>query len=144
MKSLLVVLPLPPIEVSPNYRSRTHHARMRGIASYREAARVIGLAAKRKEGWEAPDLAVARSTFYLGRTRLKKAGGDDRLARPKDRDNAMACLKAAFDGLCDAGVIQGDTAAHFRPDLPVLYSRVADHQGEAKVVIWIEEASREP
>lgn len=38
--------------------------------------------------------------------------------RKRDLDNLLASMKAAFDGIVDAGVIAGDDSAHLRHEAP--------------------------
>lgn len=99
-----VDLPLPPPELSPNARV---HWRKRAEKSrrYRRAARWIAMEAQggTPRNWSR---AVARVTFTWPD------------ARRRDADNAIASLKAAFDGLVDAGVVSDDSTAVLRRPEP--------------------------
>lgn len=88
-----VTLPLPPRELSPN--ARTHWARKAvTVRSYRFCAKVLAAcSAPVAPGW---DTATAAVTFFL----------PDR--RRRDKDNLMASLKPAWDGIADAGVVTDD------------------------------------
>ena len=100
MESLrVIVLPLPPRELSPN--ARPHWAaKARAVQRYREAAYLSALA----ERPVAP-LPVARVTSrFFFRTR-----------RRRDRDNLLASLKPAFDGIADARVVANDAGMIHMP-----------------------------
>ena len=65
-------------------------------------------------------------TIYLGKRRYMM-----------DRDNAMATMKPAMDGLVEAGVIEGDTQDIVRA-ITVDQVRWSDHKGDARIVVRIE------
>ena len=94
MTEITITLPLPPRELSPN--SRCHWAKKaKAVAAYREQAKVAGwrIPASERPAW---DIAEARTVFYVPD------------ARRRDRDNLLASMKAAFDGIADAGLIAND------------------------------------
>jgi crossover junction endodeoxyribonuclease RusA len=94
-------LPLPPKELSPN--ARVHWAAKAAVTKwYRAEARVAGwrVPAGQRPGWTE---AVASVVVYAP-TR-----------RRMDRDNALASLKSAFDGLVDAGILADDAGLHHAP-----------------------------
>jgi Holliday junction resolvase RusA-like endonuclease len=96
---MVIVLPLPPRELSPN--ARPHWAaKARAVRQYRETAYLSALAECR-----ARPLRVARVTarFYF------------RTQRRRDRDNLLASLKPAFDGIADAGVVANDAGMIHMP-----------------------------
>jgi crossover junction endodeoxyribonuclease RusA len=99
--SLTFTLRMPPRELSPNARA---HWRVKAAAtkSYRLAGYLAGcrVLASERPGWVE---AVAQVTFWL----------PDR--RRRDRDNLAASLKAAFDGLVDAGILADDAGLHHAP-----------------------------
>ena len=97
--SMVIVLPLPPRELSPN--ARPHYmAKARAVKCYRETAYLSSLA-------ERPfrPLHAARVTArFFFRTR-----------RRRDRDNLLASLKPAFDGIADARVVANDAGMIHMP-----------------------------
>lgn len=96
MQRLRIVLPLPPKVLSPN--SRCHWAtKAQAVKGYRLAARLLAM-----HQWDSRQKPMASAdvtcTFRFG----------DR--RRRDRDNLQASMKAAFDGLADAGIVSDDSA----------------------------------
>lgn len=93
---ILVTLPLPPKELSPN--ARVHWARKaRAAKEYRLMAEIYTrgvIGHKDPPRWER---ATVQATFYLRRR------------RNLDGDNALAWMKAGIDGLADAGVVANDS-----------------------------------
>ena len=98
-------LPMPPRELSPNYRG--HWREVAPIRrDYREHCLMLALVAIQNNGGRpeyplAPPV-VAEVTFTF----------PDR--RRRDQDNALAGLKAAWDGLVDAGLLADDKMPDFR------------------------------
>lgn len=92
---ILIVMPLPPRELSPN--ARVHwKTRARRTKEYRRCAFLVTCAAGgRKLGWPR---AIAQATFYW----------PNRCRR--DIRNAEHSLKAAYDGLVDAQLILDDSS----------------------------------
>lgn len=93
--SLIVVLPLPPKELSPNARCHWG-AKAREVKRYRRMAWAEAIAARGRTGdrWKN---ATCQAKFYFA-TR-----------RRRDRDNLLAALKAAFDGLTDSHILEDDS-----------------------------------
>lgn len=90
---LTLTIPKPPRELSPN--ARGHWGRKyKATARYRDLVKVLA-----REVWNLPPMmrVTVRTTWHV----------PDR--RRRDQDNALASLKAAFDGLVDAGVIEDDS-----------------------------------
>jgi crossover junction endodeoxyribonuclease RusA len=105
--SLTLTLALPPRALSPN--SRQHWtAKGRETKAYRSAAKQAAeeaLDGRTTPRWKE---AKAEAVFYL------------RDARRRDRDNLAASLKAAWDGIADAGVVENDCGlTHLPPVLRV-------------------------
>ena len=100
---MTIILPLPDRKLSPNARVhwRALHAAKRDA---RDTARM--LATLRLNGSDPPmwDRARAKVTWYFP------------TARGRDPDNAMASLKAYWDGLEDAGIVANDCGIW--PDRP--------------------------
>ncbi len=100
--ALVVRLSLPSAVLSPN--ARVHWAqRARAVKAYRQQAWVAG--AQALAGQDGPEWtnATEQATFYWPD------------ARRRDRDNASAMLKAAFDGLVDAGILSDDRGLTHQP-----------------------------
>jgi len=97
--SMVIVLPLPPRELSPNVRPHWA-AKARAVRRYREAAYLSALAER-----PARPLQAARVTsrfFFCNRRR-------------RDRDNLLASLKPAFDGIADARMVANDAGMIHMP-----------------------------
>lgn len=105
-RALLVVLPLPPKQLAPNWRSRSHWPKVRALKSYRHEAKVETLKAVGPKSlrlyWTH---AVTQATFYF------------KVNRRRDDDNLSASLKAAWDGIADAGVVINDAGFTHMPPL---------------------------
>ncbi|MBN2582551.1 MAG: RusA family crossover junction endodeoxyribonuclease [Planctomycetes bacterium] len=115
-KTLVFVLPLPPRELSPN--ARPHHmAKARAVRKYRLWAWAEARSQNVRPGWAE---AKAQATFHFTSNRRR------------DRDNLLASLKPAFDGLVDAGVLADDSGL---THLPV---RIELDANEPRVEICIE------
>lgn len=101
---LVFVLPIPPKELSPN--ARPHYmAKARAVRKYRTLAWAEARSQKVRPGWAT---AEAQATFYVATNRRR------------DRDNLLASLKPAFDGLVDAGVLSDDSGLTHLPVLIVV------------------------
>lgn len=103
--AIRIVLPLPPRVLWPN--ARPHWAaRARAVKAYRSRARVETLLAMHRARLDRPrwPAAVEQTSFYF----------HDR--RNRDRDNCLAAMKSAFDGIADAGLVAND---HGLTHLPV-------------------------
>ena len=85
-----VVLPLPDRRLSPNARV-CWQAKARSVKAYRAFS--FSLAQRYPRAWKS---AEAQATFFF------------RDRRRRDRDNLLASLKAAFDGIAAAGVVEDD------------------------------------
>lgn len=101
-----LTLPLPDRKLSPNARPHwapkakaTKHARRLAWAYARIATNA------KPTRWE---MAEARAVFYFP------------TAHRRDRDNAAASLKAYWDGIADAGVVENDAGLiHWPPEMKV-------------------------
>ena len=93
-----IVLPLPHKHLSPN--ARVHWAaKSKQVKTYRDLARVM---------------AERNLTIGLKRAFVKcRFFFKDR--RRRDKDNLLSSMKAAFDGLADAGVVANDSELTYLP-----------------------------
>ena len=101
---LTVVLSLPPKELSPNARPHWR-AKAKATKAYRNEARVAALQAMSglPKHWHHFDKGKTFVTFYKP------------TFRRTDPDNLLSSLKAAFDGLVDAGLLTDDRALAHAP-----------------------------
>lgn len=92
-RTIVLTLPLPPKELSPN--ARVH---------WRKKARIVK-AYRKHANWT----AWYQSTKGLQRARIEF---DFYFAtnRRRDKDNLIASMKPAMDGFADAGVVRNDNA----------------------------------
>lgn len=100
---LTITLPLPPKELSPNYTVGSIGQRMAKATKtkqYRKHAASLTAEEASGEPWPA---AYVECFFYHKDTRRR------------DKDNALASLKAAFDGIADAGLVGDDSALTYLP-----------------------------
>lgn len=94
--SITVVLPLPPGGLSPN--SRPHWGKKaRAVKQYRTDAGLACRAAMNAQGVEGGWVAASVLPVFYHASR-----------RRRDADNHGAALKAAYDGLVDAGLLVDD------------------------------------
>lgn len=94
--SVEFVFTMPPEELAPNFRSRSHWPKTRAFAAYKYEVYVEAL---RQQGGRKAPLAppvTAHTTFCY------------RVKRNRDDDNQLSSLKALFDGLVWAGVLAKD------------------------------------
>lgn len=101
MTSIRINLPIPPKPLWPN--ARPHWAtKARAVKGYRTLAQALTMVALRcdKPRWP---LAEVTATFFF------------KTNRRRDRDNCLAALKAAFDGLTDSGLIADDSGLIHMP-----------------------------
>lgn len=93
-------LPLPPLSVSPNVASHRHwRQRADGTAEYRMLAKGC-FNRDKPSGWSATRVVVSMD-YYCTKT--------SRGYRPRDTMNAIAAMKAAIDGMADAGIVPNDS-----------------------------------
>ena len=97
--SMVIILPLPPRELSPN--ARPHWAaKARAVKRYRQTAWLCALAVRPSEPIQT---ARVTSRFFF------------RNRRRRDRDNLLASLKPAFDGIAGARVVTNDSGMTHMP-----------------------------
>jgi len=114
-------LPLPPDEVYPNARPHWS-AKSRATKKQRQAAAILARQATQFRCYGFPwKAATVQATFYRGR-RI-------------DTDNALASLKASFDGLADAGIIANDSGLTHLPVVQVTGKATGGRRGvELRIV----------
>ena len=118
--NITIALPLPPRTLSPN--ARTHYfAKAKATKMYRRMAAVIAVSASCNDRPQWAQ-ATAQATFYFAQN------------RNRDKDNLLASLKAAFDGIADAGVVADDSGI---THLPVL---IAIDKANPRVEITVSKA----
>jgi hypothetical protein len=118
---LVVELPLPPSQASPNARGHWGK-RARATSSYRHACGFLAIAARNAAEWAIPKTATIHVSYRSARIYCKR----DNTYHPKDEDNARAALKGAIDALKDAGVILSDAHGRLRWGQFNLITRLRD------------------
>jgi len=119
-ESIVVVLPLPPRVLSPNCAVATPGGRFKKAAAakrYRRLAREA-TEAERLTPWI--KASVTPRFFFPTKRR-------------RDEDNAIASLKAAYDGIVDAGLLPDDDHTHMQRERPE-FGIDCDHP---RVELWI-------
>ena len=117
-----ISLPLPDRCLSPN--ARTHWAtKARATKRLRSLARDAASLAIGATGDALPFATARVRVVYRVRDR-----------RRRDRDNMLAALKAAFDGIADAGVVVDDAALVYLP----VEVEVVGRGGETGVDLHVE------
>ncbi len=140
---LTIHLPLPPKGCSPNEHS---HWRIRAKATkeYREAAFMAGFGIHQTPEWEPIRPVRLLATFDMGPSTFGGPLGFTRthLYRPLDAANAIGSLKAAIDGLVDAGMTPSDSHEWVHWENPILNRKKKDHGGRCGVVLTITQVER--
>ena len=96
---ILIRLSLPPRELSPN--ARPHWAaKARAVKLYRAIAYLLSVAERRVRPLRA---AKVTARFFF------------RTQRRRDPDNLLSSLKAALDGIADAGIVANDAGMVHMP-----------------------------
>lgn len=102
MKTLTVTIPIPPAECSPNARCHWR-TKARAVKNYRLTCGLLACTEARPDKpWKR---ARVQAAFYVKSHQGMRSDGDNRLAS----------LKAAFDGLRDAGIIADDSGLTHDP-----------------------------
>lgn len=89
---IIIALPLPPDKLHPNKRYN-RMGKYRLAKQYKETAYLVACGGRRPK-WET---ATVRCAFYF------------KTNRRRDQDNAIAWMKAGFDGIAAAGVVANDS-----------------------------------
>ena len=104
-QSITVTLPIPPRELSPNHTVGSRGGRLGKAAKtrhYRENAR-----------WSTLPACLGKGLFWSAAT--VRIRWHTKTKRRPDADNALASLKAAFDGFTDAGIWTTDRNVRYEP-----------------------------
>jgi len=140
-----IEIPLPPQGVQQNQR-RHWRETAAAIRGYRLMCR--GAAAN---AGKVPVPVKIHAEFFMGRSAQEKTWAQARRARglkpkpivyrPLDTMNAIAALKAAIDGIVDAGVLPGDSHKQVQWGDVNLYRTAKEHKGRSCVVLRLEPLS---
>jgi Holliday junction resolvase RusA-like endonuclease len=120
MKSLTITIPHPPLPCRPN--SRTHwRKKAQAVKAYRIQAFAYANAVLAAYGHKPPRWDKARVRVVWRCTKRIYP----------DPDNIIASLKAAFDGLADAGVVSDDKGLW--PERPIV--ETGRHWPEVEITV---------
>jgi len=120
METITIVLPLPNRVLSPNFTIGGIGGRIMKAAATKKYRRLAREAVEEERIESLPwDKIKVTADFYY----TKK--------RRRDQDNAMGSLKAAYDGIVDAGVVIDDDYEHMERGIPKF------HDGSKKIVPMI-------
>ena len=114
-ESFSVVLPLPVKSLQPNCTIGSVGGRFMKATAIKRYRR-LACEAVQAEGVE---------SFPWGKV-LVTAAFFHKTDRTRDQDNAMGSLKAAYDGLVDAGVVEDDDFIHMERGVPTFgYDKIS-------------------
>jgi len=100
-ETVSIILPLPPRILSPNCPPGTRGGRFARAAASKKYKRLACEAARAEQIESAPwEKATIQATFF------------HKTERRRDDINHMAMLKAAYDGLVEAGLLFDDDSKH--------------------------------
>lgn len=106
-ETIIIVLPLPNKVLSPNFIVGSIGGRiMKASASgkYRRLAKEV-VEAEKIESLPWKKIKVSADFHY-------------KTKRKRDQDNAMGSLKAVYDGIVDAGIVEDDDYEHMERGIP--------------------------
>lgn len=135
--TLSVLLPLPPIEASLNFKPASRRGRMAqnaAVQAYKQDCTVLIKQAMRTGLVPEGPLAVQ---YFWFNGRLKQGGRTlrDKLCRPKDNDNAIGAAKPIQDAMAEAGLLpKGDASGRIRVEGVSIYGRASLHGGRMGVM----------
>lgn len=104
-KSITISLPLPHRYLSPNHKAGTRGANLakaREVKAYRKLARILTLKAMGVSHDMPWGKVTATAAFHY------------KVRRRRDEANSLGSLKAAVDGMVDAGAMVDDDHDHMR------------------------------
>lgn len=102
-----VTLPLPPAVLSPNIASASLRGRFMKAAAAKRYRQLAKKAVEEEQVEDAPWQQIEVEPFFHYATKRKR-----------DEDNAVASLKAAYDGIVDAGLVKDDDPKHMARKWP--------------------------
>ncbi len=143
-KSVRLILSLPPLALKA--QQGTHPAvKQAATKRYREEAYLeTKILMQKVKPFEKK--VVIDHTWLCSRNNFEKAMGKDcpkkhRTYKPRDEGNAISALKAAIDGIVDAGLIKDDRAACLKwGDFEPL-TKQEETQGRCGVILTITEVA---
>lgn len=102
-QSVKIILPLPPKVLQPNAVHATFRGRMMKASATKRYRRLACEAVQEEQIDSAPwDYVEVETEFFF------------KDKRRRDPDNALASLKAAFDGITDSGLVEDDDWQHMK------------------------------
>lgn len=102
-ETIVIMLPLPPKVLSPNCPVASWGGRFMKAAATKKYRRLAKEAVLDCRVETAPWNKVEVETFFY-----------HKVNRQRDDDNALGSLKAAFDGIVDAGLVLDDDSLHMK------------------------------
>ncbi len=141
--TVTVTIPLPPQGASPNPKRSRWWEKSEAAAAYRSSTCLLATTELRKIGLKSGQVYAKRvrvsSEWWMGGKiiRVGRKTISDGLYRPKDQGNAIGALKAAYDGLVDAGLILDDQDPFLEVGRTVLHKR-KDSGDRCEIVLTIE------
>ena len=109
-EAFTITLPLPSKILSPNCRPGSIGSRFMEAAATKKYRKLAKEAVEAEQINSAPWLqARVDASFYF------------KIKRRRDDDNAMGSIKAAYDGIVDAGIVTDDDPKHMERTRPALY-----------------------
>jgi len=106
-ESVVIILPLPARVLSPNCAIGSIGGRFAKAAAAKRYRRLAREAVEAEQVESMPWGRVSVQATFLHPTR-----------RRRDQDNAMASLKAAYDGIVDSGLVVDDDYTHMKRASP--------------------------
>lgn len=127
MRSLTVSLNLPQKRLSPN-----------GTAHYQSVGRAKAKARSDANILTTAAMQASKLKFPFGKCEVRAVwfmGGVGSGYKPRDKQNAIASLKAALDGCIDAGLLPNDDHKWLDFGPVTFYRTKKEHGGKAAVVL---------
>lgn len=134
-----IEVPLPPAACHPHAKG---HWRPKAEATkeYRQMAKIAAI--QQTKGCKFLGRCRVSHEWFMGKCRAEQSVSPLRSAkryRPRDIANAIASLKAAIDGIVDAGVIGDDNHKVLQWGDCTLHRDAKSHGGKSCVVLRFEE-----
>jgi hypothetical protein len=121
-------IPPPPKALAPHANGNSHFPKSKATKEHREIAKLCSLGLKKMPG------AVRVEIVW-------NMAPDRNAYHPLDIQNAIASLKAAMDGVVDAGVIGADNHRTVIGFCPVTLNREKKlHKGRSEVILRLHQA----